>query len=65
MEVAVVEEPKKATKGRKMERSGIPPPFSVSTEEPFSILDALVKDCVVVLPKCKHEPIEEEKQGAL
>ena len=32
IETAVVEETKKVTKGRKQERSGIPPPFSVSAE---------------------------------
>lgn len=52
----MVEEPKKATKGRKRERNSIPPPFSVSTKELYSILEAWVKDCVVVLPECKCEP---------
>jgi len=65
VEAAVVEKPKKAAKGRKRERSGIPPPFSVSTEELYSILEAWVKDCVVVLSECKREPIEEEKRGVL
>ena len=65
MEVAVVEKPKKAAKGRKRERSGIPPPFSVLVEELYSILKAWVKDGVVVLPECKPEPTEEEKRGAL
>nr|POE53130.1 hypothetical protein CFP56_13673 [Quercus suber] len=45
--------------------SGIPPFFFVSTEELYSILKAWMKDGMVVLPKCKHEPTEEEKQGAL
>lgn len=57
----MVEEPKKATKGRKKERNSIPPPFSVSTKELYSILEAWVKDCVVVLPECKCEPTEEKK----
>lgn len=65
IEVAVVEETKKVTKGRKRERSSIPPHFSVSAEELYSILDAWVKDGVVVLPDCKHEPTKEEKKGAL
>ena len=60
-EVAMVEETKKVTKGRKRERSGIPPPFTVSAEKLYSILKASVKDDIVVLLKCKHEPIEEEK----
>ena len=41
------------------------PPFSVSTEELYSILEAWVKGGVVVLLECKHEPIKEEKQGVL
>jgi len=61
----MVEEPKKATKGRKRERNGILHPFFVSVEELYSILDAWVKDSMVVLPECKHEPIEEEKRGVL
>ena len=63
VEVAMVEEPKKATKGKKRERerSGIPLPFSVLVEELYSILKAWVKDGVVVLPECKREPTEEEK----
>nr|POE45833.1 hypothetical protein CFP56_75819 [Quercus suber] len=61
----MVEEPKKATKGRKRERNNILPPFSVSTKEMYSILEAWVKDCVVVLPECKCEPIEEKKRGTL
>ena len=60
----MLEEPKKPTKGRKRERSGIPPPFTISTEKLYSILEAWVKDGVVVLPKCKCEPTEEEKRGA-
>ena len=43
-----MEEPKKAAKGRKRERSGIPPPFFVSVEKLYSILKAWVKDGVVV-----------------
>nr|POE82073.1 hypothetical protein CFP56_41841 [Quercus suber] len=49
VEVAVVEEPKKATKGKKRERGSIPPPFTVSTKELYNILEAWVKDGVVVL----------------
>ena len=64
-EVAVVEETKKATKGRKRERSGTPSPFSVSVEELYSIIDSWVKDGVVVLPAYKREPTEEEKRGTL
>ena len=56
MEVAVVEEPQKVAKGRKRERSGIPPPFSISAKELYSILKAWVKDGVVVLLECKREP---------
>ena len=59
----MLEKPKKATKGRIRERNGIPPPFFVSTEEQYSILKAWVKDGMVVLPKCKREPTEEEKPG--
>ena len=55
------EEPKKVVKGKKKERGGIPPPFIVSTEELYSILEAWVKDGVVTLPECKHEPTKEEK----
>ena len=40
VEVDVVEEPKKATKNKKKERNSIPPPFTVSTEELYSILVA-------------------------
>ncbi|KAL0008381.1 hypothetical protein SO802_009883 [Lithocarpus litseifolius] len=61
VEVAVVEEPKKAAKGRKRERNGISPSFSVSGEELYNIFEAWVKDGVVVLPECKREPTEEEK----
>lgn len=65
VEVVVVEEPKKVTKGKKREKSSIPHPFSVSLEELYSILEAQVKDGMVVLPECKHEPTEEEKRGVL
>lgn len=63
VEVIVVEELKKAAKGKKRERerSGIPSPFSVSAKELHSILEAQVKDDVVVLPEHKREPTEEEK----
>ena len=56
MEVALAKEPKKMVKGKKRERGGIPLPFTVSTEELYSILKAWVKDRVVALPECKHEP---------
>ena len=65
VEVTVVEKPKKATKVNKRERSGFPPPFYVSAEELYNILEAWVKDGMMVLPECKREPIEEEKRGAL
>ena len=67
----MVKELKKAAKGRERERerererSGIPHPFSVLVEELYSILEAWMKDGMVVLPECKHEPKKEEKQGAL
>ena len=44
-----MEEPKKTTKGKKKEKSGMLHPFPVSVEELYSIL----------------EPIEGEKRGAL
>ena len=56
---------KKAVKGRKRERGSIPPPFTISTEKLYSILKAWLKDGVVVLPGCKHEPTDEEKWGPL
>ena len=65
MEVALAEEPKKMVKGKKRERGGIPLPFTVSTEELYSILKAWVKDRVVALLECKHEPTEEEKGNPL
>ena len=45
--------------------SGIPPFFSIPTKELYRILEAWMKDGVVVLLECKREPTEEEKQGAL
>ena len=59
----MVEEPKKAAKGKKRERErgSIPPPFTVSIEELYSILEAWLKDGVVVLPECKRESTDEEK----
>ena len=57
----MVEEPKKAAKGKKRERGSIPPPFTVSIEELYGILEAWLKDGVVVLLECKHESIDEEK----
>ena len=49
MEVVVIEEPKKVTKGKKRDRGGIPSPFNVSIKELYSILEAWVKDSVVTL----------------
>lgn len=40
VEVIMVEEPKKATKGKKREICCVFPPFSISTEELYSILEA-------------------------
>ena len=37
----------------------------MSTEELYSILEAWVKDSVVMLPEFKHEPTIEEKQNPL
>ena len=65
VEVDVVEEPKKVVKNKKRERGGIHPPFTISTKELYSILEAWLKDGVVVLPECKREPMGEEKQGPL
>ena len=65
VEVVVGEEPKKATKNKRREKGSIPPSFTVSTEELYNIVEAWLKDGVVVLPKCKREPIEEEKRGPL
>ena len=61
----MAEEPKKVTKSKKRERGSIPPPFTVSIEDLCSILEAWLKDGVVVLPECKCEPMEEEKQCPL
>ena len=57
----MTEEPKKVAKGKKKDKGSILPPFTVSTEELYSILEAWVKDGLVTLLECKHEPIEEEK----
>ena len=65
VEVAVVEKPKKAAKGKKRERGSIPPPFTVSTKELYSILEAWLKDSVVVFPECKRESTYEENRGPL
>ena len=65
MEVAVVEKPKKAAKGKKRERGSIPPPFTVSIEELYSILEDWLKDGVVVLPECKRESTYKENRGPL
>ena len=65
VEVAVAEESKKVAKNKKRERGSIPPPFTISIEEIYSILEAWLKDGVVILPECKREPIKEEKQGPL
>lgn len=51
IEVAMAEETKKVTKGRKRGRIGIPPPFFGSIEELYNILEAWVKDGMVVLLK--------------
>nr|POE91597.1 hypothetical protein CFP56_25640 [Quercus suber] len=56
---------KEIVKGKKREKGSIPPPFTVSTKELYSILEAWLKDGIVVLPECKHEPIEEEKRSSL
>ena len=53
----MAKESKKAAKAKKRERG-----FTVSTEELYSILEAWVKDGVVVFPECKCEPIDEEKK---
>ena len=58
-------EPKKVIKSKKKERGGILPPFTMSTKELYSILETWLKDDVMVLPKCKCEPTEEEKQSPL
>ena len=65
VEVAVTEEPKKVTKGKKRDRGGITLPFTVFTEELYCILKARVKDGVVTLLEYKHEPTEEGKQNPL
>ena len=65
VEVAVAEQPKKVVKEKKRERCGILSPFTVSTEELYSILEAWLKDGVVTLPECKHEPTEKEKWNPL
>ena len=57
----MAEEPKKVVKGKKRERGYIPPPFTISTKDLYDILEAWLKDGVVVLPKCKREPTKEEK----
>lgn len=54
IEEAVVEKTKKVTKGKKREKSSIPPPFFISAKELYSILDAWVKDGVVVLRNYKR-----------
>ena len=59
----MIEEFKKMAKGKKRDRGGIPPPFTVSIEELYSILEAWVKDGIVTLPECKHEPTKEEKRN--
>ena len=61
----MIEESKKMAKGKKRDKGGISPPFTVSTEELYSILEAWVKNGVVTLPECKHEPTEEEKRNPL
>ena len=61
----MAKEHKESTKNKKRERGSIPPPFIVSTEELYSILEAWLKDGVMGLLECKREPMEEEKQGPL
>ena len=61
----MVEKPEKAAKGKKRERCDILPPFSILTEELYSILEAWVKDGAVVLLECKREPTKEKKRGAV
>ena len=61
----MIEETKMMAKGRKRDRGGIPPPFTVFTEELYSILEVWLKDGVVTLPECKHEPTKEEKRNLL
>ena len=57
----MVEEPKKAARARReRERGSIPPPFTVSIEELYGILEAWLKDGVVVLLECKPESTDEE-----
>ena len=63
VEVAMTKETKKVVKGKKREKGSIPPSFTMSTKELYSILETWLKDGVVVLPECKHEPIEEEKRS--
>ena len=65
MEVTVTEKPKLVVKGKKRERGGIPPPFTISTKMLYRILEAWLKDGVVVLPECKREPTKEEKRSPL
>nr|POF06649.1 hypothetical protein CFP56_29239 [Quercus suber] len=65
VEVVVVKELKKAAKGKKRERGSIPPHFTVSTEELYRILEAWLKNGVVVLSECKRESIDEENRGPL
>ncbi|KAF3976736.1 hypothetical protein CMV_000092 [Castanea mollissima] len=64
VEAAMVEEPKKVAKGKKREKGSIHLPFTVSIEELYSILEAWVKDGVV-LPECKRESVDEVKQVPL
>ena len=60
----MVEKSKKVVKGKKRERGSIPPPLTFN-EELYNILEAYIKDGVVVLPECKREPTDEEKRGPL
>ena len=61
----MVEESEKVVNGKKRERGSIPPSFTISIEELYNILEAWVKEGVVVLLECKREPINEEKRGPL
>ena len=65
VEVVVTKESKKMAKGKKRDRGGISPPFTVSIEEVYSILEVWVKDGVMTLPECKHKPTKEEKRNPL
>ena len=52
----MAKESKKAAKAKKRERGSIPPPFTVSTEELYSIPEAWVKDGVVYFLNASVNP---------